>query len=639
VLLVAFVLSIASAVAALGMRGHLEAGKNDLTQAQSLLLAGKLDQAVQAFGRARDEFSRAGREPGAFALRADAVVPVMGRTPDALLSLVRIGLDVSTAGGDLARRVAALPGGLSALGPKDGRIPIETIAALAPAMHRARLTLDRAEAKAERLPGSWLLRPVADARDTLRAKLARAVPLARAADALAHQLPAFAGANGPVRYFVAAQNLAEARGTGGLIGNFAILTIDHGVMSFGTFDDTGTLRNLPVSEAPAPNPLYDVWGGGGFWLSLNMTPDAPTSAGMIESLYRRVRGQPLDGTIFVDLDALAGMLEVTGPVHVPQLNQTLTAGNVVGFVASAGYLALKHDPFTLGPRLASEAVLHRFFSGGDPESSIRALVGAAAGGHILLHSVHPGVEAAFREAGVSGDFGAGTSAPNTAEPGSPGDFFGVVTDNAVPNKVDYYVRRSISYDVRLEAGGAAQVRATVAFANSAPPGHPSYALGTGAGTGLEPGELRSWTAFYCPSDCRLASATEAGRPIAIPYYRDLGLSMYGGFVEVKAGQTNAVGLTLDRPGGWLGDVAAGAYRLRLQGQPTIRPTSVRLVVHAPPGMHITWTNAPMDVGGGRAVWHGVLGPRSDFEIRFGKSALPAVWSRIVHFLGSPAIHL
>jgi len=35
----------------------------------------------------------------------------------------------------------------------------------------------------------------------------------------------------------------------------------------------------------------------------------------------------------------------------------------------------------------------------------------------------------------------------------------------------------------------------------------------------------------------------------------------------------------------------------------------------------------------------VLGPRSDFEIRFGKSALPAVWSRIVHFLGSPAIHL
>jgi len=624
------VLGLLSAISALSMRRHLEDGRTELDQAQSLLVAGKLGAAADAFDRAGDDFDRAGRAPGAFALRVDALFPLIGRTPDALLSMIDVGRDVASAGEDLSREVARLPGGLAALGPKDGRIPVDTLSALAPAMHRARVLLDRAERSADRLPGSWVVGPVASARDTLQAKLAQAVPLVRAADALAQQLPAFAGATGPVRYFVGAQNLAEARGTGGLIGNFAILTIDHGVMSFGPFDDVASLENLPVAEAPAQNPLYNAWGGGGFWLNLNMTPDVPTAAGMIESLYQRVRGQPLDGTILVDIQAMADMLDVTGPVAVPKLHATLTADNVVRFVADARYLALKHDPYAVGPRLVSEAVLKRFFGGASSDEAVRALVSAAAGGHLALHSAHPEVQKALREAGVSGAFG---------QASGNGDFFSVVTDNASPNKVDFYVHRSIRYAVTLERGGASRANVSVGFRNAAPAGRSSYSLGYKARYGLQPGELRSWTALYCPADCRPEDATEAGRPISLPYYRDLGMSMLGRFFNVKAQQTNTIELTLRRTRGWEGDVAAGVYRLRLQGQPSIQPTSVTLVVRAPPGMHITWTSRAMDVDGGTATWTGTLGPRSDFEIRFGKSLVPGAWSRVVHFLSSPAIHL
>jgi len=624
------VLALLSTISVLSMRGHLEDGKTELDQAQSLLVAGKLDAAAAAFHRAGSDFDRAGGAPGAFAVRADALLPLIGRTPDALMSLIGLGRDVSSAGEGLSREVARLPGGLAALGPKDGRIPVDTLSALAPAMHRARMLLDRAQRTADRLPGSWVVGPVAGARDTLRAKLAQAVPLVRAADALAHQLPAFAGATGPVRYFVGAQNLAEARGTGGLIGNFAILTIDHGVMSFGPFDDVSSLDNVPVSEAPAPNPVYDAWGGGGFWLNLNMTPDAPTAAGMIESLYQRVRGQQLDGTILVDLQAMADMLDVTGPVAVPRLHATLTADNVVRFVADARYLALKHDPYALGPRLVSEAVLERFFGGASPDEAVRALVSAAAGGHIVLHSAHPDVQAALREAGVSGAFG---------RPTADGDFFSVVTDNASPNKVDFYVHRSIRYAVTLERGGASRANVSVGFRNAAPTGRSSYSLGSKARYGLQPGELRSWTSLYCPADCRPEAATEAGQPTSLPYYHDLGMSMLGRFVTVKAQQTNTIGVTLRRPRGWDGDVAAGVYRLRLQGQPSIQPTSVTVIVRAPPGMHITWTSRPMRVAGATATWTGTMGPRSDFEIRFSKSFVGGAWSRVVHFLSSPAVHL
>ena len=41
-------------------------------------------------------------------------------------------------------------------------------------------------------------------------------------------LPSFLGADGPRRYLFGASNPAELRGTGGLIGAYAILTMDRG---------------------------------------------------------------------------------------------------------------------------------------------------------------------------------------------------------------------------------------------------------------------------------------------------------------------------------------------------------------------------------------------------------------------------
>jgi hypothetical protein len=630
-----FVLALASVIPALAMKSDLERGKAELTQGERLLLAGNVDAAASAFGRAQAAFDSARTEPGSFLLRVDGWVPLLGRTPDALRSLTRIGGEISSAGAAVANRVADLPGGLEALGPKDGRLPIETLSSLAPVMDRARADLARAQGEAARLPDSWVLGPVAEARDLLRQKLERAVPLIRAADALVHQLPAFAGLDGPVRYFVAPQNLAEARGTGGLIGNYSILTIDRGRFSFGDFSSVSVLPNLPASEAPAATPLYDAFGGGGFWLNLNMTPDAPSAASMIESLYQRVEGTRLDGTVFVDLQALAAMLEVTGPVHIKEFDATISAENVVQFVATAKYLDLPWEVTgvrreTLGPRLVAEAVLGRFFSLANGQGAIRTLVSAAANGHILLHSAHKEVQAAFREAGVAGGF----------VPPAGSDLFGVITDNAAANKVDYYMQRDMRYAVTLGPNGTGTARADVTFRNLAPKtSQASYSLGPNAGTGLDPGENRSWTAFYCPASCRLTGATENGSPLELPYYQDLGLSMHARFLQVKAGQAERVGLSLQLGKAWTGDVASGTYELRLQGQPSVRAITATAVIEAPPGMRITWTSVPMRIDGSRATWHGVLLPNQDLTVRFGKPALLGAWSRFWHALGRPAVRI
>lgn len=623
---------------AMSIRRHFEQGRRLLTSAQSALLAGNSDRAEADFTRARHVFQEAKGKPGNLFLRVGGFVPFLGRTPDALISLTRIGEQVAGAGAEVARGIGRLPEGLSSLGLKDGRIPVESLRSLEPSVRRALASLDAAAREAARLPGSWVIDEVAEARDLVRERLAQAVPLARSANALLSSLPRFAGQGREARYFVAAQNSAELRGTGGLIGNYAILTMRDGRMSLGPFSDVQALPNLPADTAPTPSrdfaKLYGPFGGGGFWLNLNMTPDAPTAATLIEQLYERVEGEKLDGTIFFDLQGLADLLRATGPVKSKQLGYTFTPDNIVAYVATAAYLKSPvRNPFQEGPRLVAEAVWTQFLRGTDPERALRALVDAAAHGHLILHGSDPQLQAAFRLAGVAGEFGARS-----------GDFFGVAHSNAAANKVDFFLRQYLTYEVRLAPEGEARAEAAATIINGAPAGAPpGYVFGPYPGLQvdgrpLEPGEDRTWTQFYCAAGCTLATATKDGTDTILEAHREGGHAVYAGFIEVKPSRSRRVALSLDLPRAWEGDRAAGSYRLRVQGQATLS-TRATVTVRAPEGMAIVWTSVPMRVQGGVAAWQGSLEGAKDFEVRFQRGFFGRVWARVWSFLSKPVIRL
>jgi hypothetical protein len=636
-LLVLLAVAGLSLITAAAIRRQFEQGKAHLTRAQSSLVAGDLDVAAASFAMARRSFRDAGDHPGVFLLRAEGLLPFLGRTPDALLSLSHIGENVSAVGEEVSRALAALPGGLSALGLSDGRIPIAQLRSLAPSVRRAKVALDAIEAEADRLPDSWLLEPVAEARDLVRSRLAAAVPLARSADALLGSLPAFAGQDAPRRYFVAIQNSAELRGTGGLIGNYSILTIDHGQLSLGPFRDTQSLANVPASTVPMPSPdfedLYGPFGGGGFWLNINMTPDAPTAAGLIEDLYLRVRGEPLDGTIFFDLHGLEQMLQATGPVRIDPLGVAVDADTVLQYVATAGYLGSGiGNPFSQGPRLIADAIWGRFLEGVDPETALRSLVEMAAQGHLVLHAADPDLQAAFRSAGVAGEL----------RPGD-GDFVGLVLNNAAANKVDLFLREEIRYEVSLGPEGSAGAEVTVRLANEAPAGMPpSYLLGPSdaaraSGLDLVPGETRWWSSFYCPATCRLSSASDDDGTILPEEHRERGLAVFAGFVQVRPQAARELRLALEMEDVWGGDHTGGLYRLRIHGQPLVTPAKITVVIRAPDGMDVVWTSEPMDVNGERAVWTGEAPGSRDLMVRFTKPFPARVWTRIWDFLSTPVI--
>jgi hypothetical protein len=68
-------------------------------------------------------------------------------------------------------------------------------------------------------------------------------------------------------------------------------------------------------------------------------------------------------------------------------------------------------------------------------------------------------------------------------------------------------------------------------------------------------------------------------------------------------------------------------------------TTATIFVHVPAGMTVVWTNIPMRVDGGTAVWHGELGTRLELEMRFQKSFFPRVWTHIWSIVTKPFARL
>ena len=84
---------------------------------------------------------------------------------------------------------------------------------------------------------------------------------------------------------------------------------------------------------------YDKYDVANTWENVTMSPDFPTVAQAIVQLYPQSGGTKIDGVIEVGPEAMAGLLTLTGPVHVPGLSFALDSQNVAKF--------LLHDEYTL----------------------------------------------------------------------------------------------------------------------------------------------------------------------------------------------------------------------------------------------------------------------------------------------------
>ena len=615
-----------AAIPAVGAVRYLEAGRDHLSRARSLVLDGDVDGAVEAFGLARSEFRMADADANGPLLDVVALLPIVGRTPDALRHLTRAAEQVAEAGSIASREIAALPGGLSSLGISNGRLPLDAARRLAPTMLRVRTMVEQAQAEAELAATTLVPGRVTEAGDEAREDLGRLATIVRGVDAILSVLPEFAGADGPRRYFLAAQTPAELRGTGGFIGSYSILTIEDGWIRLAPFRRTGLLPDLPSGGASWPSREVELafrsFDSATVWAMTNVPPDAPTAAALIQGLWQQAGREPLDGTIFVDVQSLEYMLMPLGSIDVNGVGFPLTPDNVVPFVTSDVYqlypVSAARKDF-LG--VVGQEVFARFLAESSGEEVIRALVGAVADGHILLNASDPAVQSAFVTAGVAGDLRA-----------SEGQTFAAIVNNIGANKLDFYLHQSVSYEASLLPGGRASVRAVVVLRNAAPrDAEPGVVFGPSGDPRLEAFHLRAGetylqTFFYCGPGCRLVSGSSGGTPLALQSYPLHGLSMYSTSLRIEPSRSRTLELEFEIDGAWEGNDAMGRYRLEIPGQPTLNPTTATISVTAPEGTTVDWASEGAAIEGARASWTGALGPGRAVALRFQRGFLGRLWA-------------
>jgi hypothetical protein len=595
-------------------RASMEAGRRSLLDGDAAGAASEFADAETSFSQAQDRLSNP-------LTRIAALVPLVGRTPDALVAASDAGSLAAEAGRGIADAIGTLPGGVGALAPQDGAIPLEPIQTVAPSFARARQLLADAEATVAEVPTGLVPGLVSDPFEELRTELDDALGTVAAASRLSEVLPEFLGSEGPKTYFVGAQNPAELRGTGGLIGAFTTMTVDGGRMELGSFRPIQELATAKGIEPPNPDyaARYDRFGGAGFWLNINMTPDFPSAATAIERLWAATQEQPVDGTIVADPEALSLLMAGGDPVAVPGSDITVDAETLVPFVTNEAYEVFREP--SVRKRLLGEVagqVLGRFLSGGgDPVQSGRALADVVGGGHLLLHAADAEIQDAFEVAGAAG---------NLLDP--TGDFLAVVANNAAGNKVDFYLNRSIRHEVALQPDGRAEVITEITFENQAPSeGLVPYVIGPFEDVSAA-GEQVMFLSVFAPGDARLLGAEENGEPGTGGVEHELGHPVAWTNLRIPSGGSASLRYRWRVPEAWTGTDHAGVYRFTFQRQPTIRPTQLEVRVSPPRGTEVRAAEG-LRLEDGVAVWSGVPEDVERIEVAFTRPAASRVISDLL----------
>jgi len=326
--------------------------------------------------------------------------------------------------------------------------------------------------------------------------------------------------------------------------------------------------------------------------------------------------------ITADPFALRSLVQATGPAPVPELGRTLVPGEVVPFLSSEGFEAVPNQAERkqiLGD--VAEAVLTRALASADTEV-VRHLTGAAADGHLKVYSNDPQMQRGLALTGAGGAFGT-----------SSGDFLSVVTNNAAADKLDYYVSRDVTYEVWLGPDGSSRVNASVELANDAPDRNlPTRVLGEGPSLGLATGETRSLVNVYCVR-CALMPATADAPQSHITGGDELGTTFFQRTLRIPSGSQRSFTLTWAASNVWTGDGSGGEYMLAIDGQTTIQPSHVQIVIHLPEGMHPTSLDDGMRTEGDTVVWSGDPVGRVKLRVRFHSPFLLGVWRDLTARLG------
>lgn len=293
-------------------------------------------------------------------------------------------------------------------------------------------------------------------------------------------LPALLGVGQARTYLVLAQNNHELRATGGFVTAVGRVTVADGKIIGVDFVDSydPSISQIDASLPTAPPPVQQYMGIEIMLLrDANWSPDFPTTAQIVRTIYGQQTGRTVDGVFTIDLHAVQLLVGAVEPLTLPGLEQALTSATVIERIKEFWASPLESEASLASgdqtwwkqrkdfiPLLAQSA-LGRIQQGNfDKLRMISALQEALATRAVQLWLADPAVAQAVAELGWDGGL----------KPPATGDFLAVVDTNFGYNKVDALLERSVQYQVEWPQGPAQPGVATVALTYRHPYERPDY---------------------------------------------------------------------------------------------------------------------------------------------------------------------
>lgn len=255
------------------------------------------------------------------------------------------------------------------------------------------------------------------------------------------------GGNGPRKYLFLFQNNSEMRPTGGFIGSYGLLDISNGhVKKFfidGIFNPDGQLKEKivppqPVQKISAAWSLHDS----------NWFPDFPLSAKKAIYFYEKTGGPTVDGVITFTPTVMQKLLEITGPIEMPEYGVTLDAENFVEltqYKVEVDYDKEENEPKKILSDLAP-IVLEKLLSNKNLENVAKvanAFLQGLSEKHILLYFQNNDLQGMISQQGWSGEI-------LPAEK----DYLSVINTNINGYKTDAVIEEKIEHRAEIQEDGS-----------------------------------------------------------------------------------------------------------------------------------------------------------------------------------------
>lgn len=169
-------------------------------------------------------------------------------------------------------------------------------------------------------------------------------------------------------FLVLFQNNWELRPGGGFIGSFGVVTVKNGSIAKFEVHDTGNFdgRIPDTNEPPYPMEKYlniPSWK----MRDSNWSPDFPTNAKQAEYFYELGGGQEhFDGVIGITANVLLSLLDITGPIELPDYPGTYERENAIYTLEQQVEQGFKEQGIEKGDRKGimnelGEAILQKLF--------------------------------------------------------------------------------------------------------------------------------------------------------------------------------------------------------------------------------------------------------------------------------------